>query len=79
MTLITQTLPKAIEADAILQQMRKEKRSATAEEQALIDEVEKARDVIIQVDSFDKLGMERHADDSYVRPALKQYLESLKQ
>jgi hypothetical protein len=44
--------------DEIYARMRKEKRAATAEEQALIDEVEKARDIIIQVDAFKALGKE---------------------
>lgn len=49
MTLIDATLPKAVQADAVLRDLRREKREATADEQALIDEVEAAREIIIQV------------------------------
>lgn len=49
MTLIDSTLPKAVKADAILRALRREKREATSEEQALIDEVEACREIIIQV------------------------------
>lgn len=49
LTLIDSTLPKAMKADAILRSMRREKREATPSEQALIDEVEAAREIIIQV------------------------------
>jgi hypothetical protein len=40
---------RVAQADAILSKIRKEKRTATAEEQQLIDEVEAAREIIIQV------------------------------
>eukprot|EP01100_Stratorugosa_tubuloviscum_P004190 TRINITY_DN203_c0_g2_i1.p1 TRINITY_DN203_c0_g2~~TRINITY_DN203_c0_g2_i1.p1 ORF type:complete len:786 (-),score=433.38 TRINITY_DN203_c0_g2_i1:19-2352(-) len=46
-------LPKAIEADTIIERCRKSKTQPTSTEQKLIDEVEKIRDIIIQVDSFD--------------------------
>ena len=49
MTLIDSTLPKAVQADSILRTLRREKREATADEQSLIDEVEAAREIIIQV------------------------------
>ena len=52
MTLIDATLPKAVQADAVLRTLRREKREATADEQALIDEVEAAREIIIQVCVF---------------------------
>lgn len=57
--LITSILPKVVEVDKIYARMRKEgKRPPTAIEQVLIDEVEAAREVIIQVDSFPRLGRE---------------------
>ncbi|OQS02140.1 acyl-CoA dehydrogenase [Thraustotheca clavata] len=68
--LIHNTLGKAVKADAILATIRKEKRTATAEEQKLIDEVEAAREKIIQVDSFEGLGKEIGAPKDYVRPGL---------
>lgn len=52
MTLIDATLPKAVQADGVLRTLRREKREATADEQALIDEVEAAREIIIQVCTF---------------------------
>ena len=51
-SLIVQTLPKAIAADAILTKLRKEKRQPTAEEQKVIDEAEAAREEIIQVSLY---------------------------
>ncbi|TMW56095.1 hypothetical protein Poli38472_008743 [Pythium oligandrum] len=68
--LINATLGKAVEADKILAKLRKEKRNATTEEQKLIDEVEAAREQIIQVDSFEGLGAELYKPKDYVRPAM---------
>ncbi|KAG5175311.1 acyl-CoA dehydrogenase [Tribonema minus] len=69
--LIHATLPKAVRADEVLKTLRREKRDATPAEQALIDEVEAAREIIIQVDSFKGLGQERAAGfDQSARPAL---------
>eukprot|EP00904_Undaria_pinnatifida_P009717 jgi/Undpi1/5876/HiC_scaffold_2.g01150.m1 len=73
MTLIDATLPKAVQADSILRTLRREKREATADEQSLIDEVEAAREIIIQVDSFPGLGKEMLAGRDFSaenRPAL---------
>ena len=58
--LLEQTLPKAVEADRILTALRRERREPTAAEKALIDEVEAAREEIIQVDSFERVGKEVH-------------------
>jgi acyl-CoA dehydrogenase len=63
--LILDTMPKAVEADKILQILRKEKRSPTATEEALIAQVEAAREVIIQVDSFPRLGQEERYGESW--------------
>lgn len=60
--LIDSTLPKAVKADAILRAMRREKRDATAEEQALIDEVEACREIIIQVHPRLDPWCSRHAN-----------------
>ena len=67
------TLPKAIAADALLTALRKERRAPTEDEQAVIDEAEAAREVIIQVDSFPRLGAELAQPASWTadnRPAL---------
>ncbi|ETW03800.1 hypothetical protein H310_05165 [Aphanomyces invadans] len=65
---IHHTLPKAIQADKILAAIRKEKRSATVDEQTLIDQVEALRNEIIQVDAFYGLGAEIGAPADYKRP-----------
>ncbi|RHY36752.1 hypothetical protein DYB38_004131 [Aphanomyces astaci] len=67
---IHHALPKAIQADKMLAAIRKEKRSATADEQKLIDQVQALRDAIIQVDAFDALGAEIGAPHEYKRPGL---------
>jgi len=56
--LINATIGKAVAADKIMAKLRKEKRAATGAEQAIIDEAEAAREIIIQVDSFARLGKE---------------------
>jgi len=68
--LLNATLPKAVKADRTLAALRKQKRSATIDEQKFIDEVEAAREVIIQVDSFDALGAEVGKPKDYVRPGM---------
>ncbi|KAG7399671.1 hypothetical protein PHYBOEH_008314 [Phytophthora boehmeriae] len=68
--LLNATLPKAVKADATLAALRKQKRTATIDEQQFIDEVEAAREIIIQVDSFDGLGAEINKPKDYRRPAM---------
>lgn len=68
--LLNATLPKAVKADQILSNLRKQKRGATIQEQQEIDEVEAAREIIIQVDSFEGLGTEVNKPKDYVRPGL---------
>ncbi|RLN75771.1 hypothetical protein BBJ28_00010204 [Nothophytophthora sp. Chile5] len=68
--LLNATLPKAVKADATLSALRKQKRNATIDEQKFIDEVEAAREIIIQVDSFDGLGAEIGKPKDYVRPGM---------
>eukprot|EP01097_Dermamoeba_algensis_P004695 TRINITY_DN3030_c0_g1_i1.p1 TRINITY_DN3030_c0_g1~~TRINITY_DN3030_c0_g1_i1.p1 ORF type:complete len:744 (-),score=221.45 TRINITY_DN3030_c0_g1_i1:134-2365(-) len=68
--LLLRALPKAVEADAILSKLKKEKRSATKAEQQVIDEAEALREEVIQVDAFPSLGVEKQAGADYVRPAL---------
>eukprot|EP01041_Mallomonas_annulata_P012399 gene12399-26088_t len=55
---IHKAFPKIFAADRLVTLLRKEKRSPTIEEKKLIDEAEAAREVIIQVDSFSRLGTE---------------------
>ena len=63
--LILSTLPKAVKADAILTHARKNKRALTPEEKTLVDEVEKCREEIIQVDSFARLGQELNLPEAW--------------
>jgi len=64
-------LPLAVEADKAVAAARKAKRSLTAEEQAKVDKVTAMANDIVQVDVFEKLGIEKHMPDDYVRPALR--------
>jgi hypothetical protein len=64
-------LPKVLEMDKLVSEIKKSKRSVTVEEQKFIDSVNKVVNDIIQVDEFDKLGIEKHQDSDYVRPALR--------
>jgi acyl-CoA dehydrogenase len=73
-------LPKCIEADSIAIACKKAKREPTAAEQAKIRAADDARDEIVQVSAFEKVGHETHLKD-HVRPALAQtaeWLEALK-
>ena len=71
--LINATLPKAVQADLILAKVRKEKRKPTAEEQALVDAAEAAREIIIQVDSFKRLGQELDFEKEWSKDARPAY------
>ena len=64
-------LPLAVAADKVTTAAKKAKRPLTTEEQALVAKVTAAADSIIQVDAFDKLGVENYQDEDYVRPALR--------
>lgn len=62
---------KSVEADKIVAAAKKAKRALTTEEQALITEVNTVVNDLVQVDAFDKLGIEKYMPDDYVRPALR--------
>ena len=72
LTMLRDWLPEAARAQRLEQALRRAKRAPTAEEQELLSRVEAARDRIVQVDAFDRLGVEL-ADPAYVRPALRPY------
>jgi acyl-CoA dehydrogenase len=57
-SLLNTTLPQALAADKILSQLRKEKRVPSPAEKVIIDTAEVAREIIIQVDSFSRVGKE---------------------
>ena len=69
--ILTDTFPLSIEADKIVAAAKKAKRALTADEEKLVKSVEVAVDKLIQVNTFDKLGVEKTADAGYVRPALR--------
>lgn len=69
-TMLNDVLPKATKAACILSKLHKEKRTATIEEQQLIDEVQAVREKVIQVDTFDRIGAEEREGQDYVRPGL---------
>jgi len=58
LNLIQNAFPKVLAADNILKACRKEKRSMTSEEKKVVNEAEIAREQVIQVDSFPRLGKE---------------------
>jgi len=64
-------LPQSVEADRIVSAAKKAKRALTAEEQQMVDKVTAVINEIVQVDVFEKLGVENYEDDNYVRPALR--------
>lgn len=69
--MLNDVLPKAVAADKATAAAKKAKRSLTTEEQALVNEVNAAVNELVQVDVFDKLGIEKHMGEDYVRPALR--------
>ena len=71
LNMMNDILPLSVEADRIMSAAKKDRRSLTADEQALVQKVLDYADTIIQVDSFDALGSEKAEDASYVRPALQ--------
>jgi len=64
-------LPHAVAADKAVAAAKKAKRELTADEKALVAKVQEVVNTIIQVNSFDKIGSEKHEEASYVRPALR--------
>jgi len=69
-TQLIKALPVCVEADRIASLLRREKRSPTPDEQEVITHADALRDVLIQVNVFDKIGKEAYAGDDYERPAL---------
>jgi len=65
-------LPLCLEADAIAATCKREKRDPTADERAKIAAADAARDAIVQVQAFDKLGENERLRPGFVRPALEQ-------
>lgn len=61
-------LPVCVEADAVLNACKKEKRQPTDTESKLLSQAEALRDMLIQVDVHETLG--ELEQGNYVRPAL---------
>ena len=63
--LINNSLEKVVAADNLLAHLRKERRQPTAAEKELIEEADVCREIIIQVDSFSRLGSELYKGNSW--------------
>jgi acyl-CoA dehydrogenase len=68
---LVDTFPLSVKADQMIAAAKKAKRPLTTEEQDLVNKVNVAVNELIQVDSFEKLGIEKYQGDDYVRPALR--------
>jgi alkylation response protein AidB-like acyl-CoA dehydrogenase len=66
---LIRALPLCVEADSILRDINRGKRSATPEEAVKLAKAEQLRDILIQVNTFDNLTNEE-SQEGYVRPAL---------
>ena len=71
LNMLNTALPEVVKMDQILASAKKSKRALTVEEEQLVARVQALVNDIVQVDSFDKLGMEKRFGDEYVRPALR--------
>jgi len=69
--MLNDILPKAVATDKIVAEAKKAKRELTAAEQKMVSEVAAVVNELVQVDVFDKLGLEKHLGDDYIRPALR--------
>eukprot|EP00595_Chromulina_sp_UTEXLB2642_P002442 CAMPEP_0196763690 /NCGR_PEP_ID=MMETSP1095-20130614/4520_1 /TAXON_ID=96789 ORGANISM="Chromulina nebulosa, Strain UTEXLB2642" /NCGR_SAMPLE_ID=MMETSP1095 /ASSEMBLY_ACC=CAM_ASM_000446 /LENGTH=720 /DNA_ID=CAMNT_0042117379 /DNA_START=201 /DNA_END=2363 /DNA_ORIENTATION=- len=69
--MLNEILPKAVAMDKIIYKAKKEKRELNQSELKQLEEINKIVNELIQVDVFDKLGVEKGESDSYIRPALR--------
>jgi hypothetical protein len=69
--MLNDTMPRSIAVDRMVSEARKAKRTLTAAEQEEVEAVRVLVDKLIQVDAFEKLGLEEEMGDDYVRPALR--------
>lgn len=63
--------PQAVAADNAVAAAKKAKRPLSADEEALVAKVNAVVNDLVQVDVFDKIGLEKFLGDDYVRPALR--------
>lgn len=64
-------LEDAIKAEKIASSCKKEKREMSADEKVFMEGFNAKVNEIVQVDSFEKLGIEKYQDEDYIRPALR--------
>lgn len=69
--MLNDTMPRSIAVDAMIATAKKDKRALTPAELTEIEAVRVLIDKLVQVDSFDKLGLEQEMSEGYVRPALR--------
>jgi alkylation response protein AidB-like acyl-CoA dehydrogenase len=69
--MLNDILPKSVAVDKMVADAKKAKRDLTAAEKAQVAEVAAVVNELVQVDVFDKLGLEKHMGDDYIRPALR--------
>ena len=68
--MLNDILPHVVAIDEMIAKAKKEHCSLTPAEEAAVLKVQEVVNKIVQVDVFDKLGVEVSAGDNYVRPAL---------
>lgn len=71
MRMLNDILPESIAVDKMVADAKKAKRELSAEEKARIAKVNAVINELVQVDVFDKIGIEKHEGPDYVRPALR--------
>jgi acyl-CoA dehydrogenase len=69
--MLNDILPEAVRIDKLIADAKKAKRELTVEEKTQISKVQSVVNELVQVDSFDKLGIEKFVGDDYIRPALR--------
>lgn len=69
--MLNDILPKAVAMDKVLAQAKKDKRELSESEKKQFAEIQEVVNKLVQVNVFDKLGLEKHMGDNYVRPALR--------
>jgi len=69
--MLNDIFPQAVAADNAVAAAKKAKRPLSADEEALVAKVNSVVNELVQVDSFEKLGLEKNMGDDYIRPALR--------
>jgi len=69
--MLNDTMPRSLAVDKMVHAAKKAKRELTAVEMEEVEAVRILVDKLIQVDSFEKIGLEAVQEEGYVRPALR--------